>query len=482
VPLLKYSAHTHSLADCATALKGLKVLRRFPVAAAATNASNVATLSSPAARCAEDALCIAFSYLPVNDFLVAQRVCRSWHTVRLQPAAWPRDGESAAVQAELLRMDDSLPTDAQLQILRDLYAKFESGNVPYLPRVTMTALQHMVHLLRSSDVEMQDQVAQTLTTIVEESTPYHHDVLRAGVMSPLLELCEKQDTSLLLLRRLTFLLRNLCGSSSQSHSGFSLVPALLVLAQLLSSSTDNEVLVNVCWGLTKLSSHDKIPQHTRIQAIIHSGVTARLVQLLQDGSEAVQDSALRTLGNLVMGNSAQTQVVLNCNVLPILLTLLAHAKPVIRKKACWTISNIAVEGETQISAIINAGIIPALLHILSGDDELVVRIEAVWFVSTVGSKGSVAHIRYLVEHGVIPHLCHLLTCTDLEVIGLVVEGLKSILKVQTKANEYVTMIEECGGLCSIKQLQHHTNAAIRHKVSILNTYFLHPICLQTTWR
>lgn len=45
----------------------------------------------------------------------------------------------------------------------------------------------------------------------------------------------------------------------------------------------------------------------RIQAVINSGVTRRLVELLSCDSQLVVSAALRAVGNLVTGDDAQTQ-------------------------------------------------------------------------------------------------------------------------------------------------------------------------------
>lgn len=61
--------------------------------------------------------------------------------------------------------------------------------------------------------------------------------------------------------------------------------------------------------------------------------------------------ALRTLGNIVSGNDAQTQAVVAANVLPALVPLLSHSKKNIRKEACWMLSNIAAGSEEQMNEV-----------------------------------------------------------------------------------------------------------------------------------
>ena len=100
VPLLVFSTPERPLklriaADLT--LSGISTAR------ALVPASDVAPpcCSSPAARCASDTLCLILSHLDVRQWLVAQRVCRSWRAVRLRPSCWPlvRFGVATALLA-----------------------------------------------------------------------------------------------------------------------------------------------------------------------------------------------------------------------------------------------------------------------------------------------------------------------------------------------------------------------------------------------
>lgn len=53
---------------------------------------------------------------------------------------------------------------------------------------------------------------------------------------------------------------------------------------------------------------------------------------------------------------------------------------------------------------------------------------------------------YLVGEGVIPPFCNLLTCKDIQVIQVVLDGISNILNRAGEEVELVAnMIEECGG-------------------------------------
>lgn len=57
----------------------------------------------------------------------------------------------------------------------------------------------------------------------------------------------------------------------------------------------------------------------------------------------------------------------------------------------------------------------------------------------------------LIEEGVIPPLCNLLSCKDPQVIQVVLDGLNNMLKIAGPApqvEQIASIIEECGGMYS----------------------------------
>lgn len=72
----------------------------------------------------------------------------------------------------------------------------------------------------------------------------------------------------------------------------------------LAQHDDLEVKVDACWALSFLADG---PQN-QIQAVIESGIIPYLVPQLQNTEPKIVMPALRTLGNIVTGSDAQTQV------------------------------------------------------------------------------------------------------------------------------------------------------------------------------
>jgi len=317
------------------------------------------------------------------------------------------------------------------------------------------AVPIFISLLASPSDDVREQAVWALGNIAGDSTECRNMVLEAGILEPLLFLCQ-QDSKLSLLRNATWTLSNLCRGKPQVP--FSAIKSSLPVLSKLLYSSDNEVLTDACWAFSYISD-DTGPQNEKIAAVLQSNAVPRLTHLLGHNSNNVKHPALRTIGNIVTGNDNQTQVVINNTALPRLLVLLTNDKKAIRKEACWTISNITAGSVEQIEAVIKNNLFQPVINLLK-KGEFDVKKEAAWAVSNATSGGSPEQIRLLVSLDVIPALCDLLNSNNIKVIMVALEGLENILNVgendkgRTQGrNLFARAVEECGGLDSLEHLQ-----------------------------
>ena len=182
------------------------------------------------------------------------------------------------------------------------------------------AVPNFVQLLMSPNDDVREQAVWALGNIAGDSPETRDFVLSHQVLPPLLEQLKPQS-KITMLRNGTWTLSNLCRGKPQPAWNI-VAPALPVLMQLVSSS-DDEVLADACWALSYLcdGSNDKI------QAVLDTGICARIVELTGHQAVKVQTPALRIVGNVVTGDDGQTQCAINCGVLVRLLPLV-RAHPV----------------------------------------------------------------------------------------------------------------------------------------------------------
>jgi hypothetical protein len=129
--------------------------------------------------------------------------------------------------------------------------------------------------------------------------------------------------------------------------------------------------------------------------------------------------------------------------------------------------------------VINANIFPILYESLRAN-ELEVRKEAVWAISNTATMGSREQIRYMVESGVIPPLCEVLTTYDAKIVAVGLEALQSILSLGevlreesgAERNVWADLVTQCGGLDYIERCLNHSNTEVYHNaLQLLESFF-----------
>ena len=150
-------------------------------------------------------------------------------------------------------------------------------------------------LLLSPNDDVREQAVWALGNIAGDSPECRDLVLTQGVLTPLLEQLNP-NSKMSMLRNATWTLSNLCRGKPQPAWPM-VQPALTVLAQLIFSN-DDEVLADACWALSYLSDGP----NEKIQAVLDTGICARIVELMGHPPASVQTPALRTAGNVVTGD------------------------------------------------------------------------------------------------------------------------------------------------------------------------------------
>ncbi|ELV13323.1 Importin subunit alpha-4 [Tupaia chinensis] len=165
------------------------------------------------------------------------------------------------------------------------------------------------------------------------------------------------------------------------------------------------------------------------------------------------------LSYLTDAGNEQIQMVIDSGIVPHLVPLLSHQEVKVQE-AVWFLSNITAGNQQQVQAVIDANLVPMIIHLLDKGD-FGTQKEAAWAISNLTISGRKEQVAYLIQQNVIPPFCNLLTVKDAQVVQVVLDGLSNILKMaEDEAETIANLIEECGGLEKIEQLQNHENEDI----------------------
>ncbi|RXM33147.1 Importin subunit alpha-3 [Acipenser ruthenus] len=341
-------------------------------------------------------------------------------------------------------------------------------NPPIDDLIKSGILPILVHCLdRDDNPSLQFEAAWALTNIASGTSEQTQAVVQSsdgpqcrdyviglGVVKPLLSFISP-SIPITFLRNVTWVMVNLCRHKDPPppmETIQEILPALCVLIH----HTDVNILVDTVWALSYLTDAG----NEQIQMVIDSGIVPHLVPLLSHQEVKVQTAALRAVGNIVTGTDEQTQVVLNCDALSHFPALLTHLKEKINKEAVWFLSNITAGNQQQVQAVIDANLVPMIIHLLDKGD-FGTQKEAAWAISNLTISGRKDQVAYLIQQNVIPPFCNLLIVKDAQVVQVVLDGLSNILKMADEEAEAIAnLIEECGGLEKIEQLQNHENEDI----------------------
>eukprot|EP00941_MAST-03F_sp_MAST-3F-sp1_P005428 g5428.t1 len=325
----------------------------------------------------------------------------------------------------------------------------------------------LVPLLRSVDADVREQSLWCIGNIAGDRPAFRDRVIATPQAVESLLLNIKHPSSPSMIRNAVWTVSNLCRGKPQPPLA-PLLPAVACLAECLKFN-DPETLADSAWALSYVS--DGVNE--RIKAVIDTGCSRRLIQLLNGDNVSIITPVLRTVGNIVSGDDSLTEYMVQANCLPVLHKLLSHSKPSIRKETCWTISNIAAGSISQVQCVCaNEELLRNIINI-SIQDTAEVRKEATWILSNIISGGDTKAIKLTIKLGGLAALVELMDANDVKSVCLALDSVRSLFSNKGLVDEeYTVQFDELGGVDKLEDLQQHANDTIYEKaVDIIEKFF-----------
>lgn len=231
--------------------------------------------------------------------------------------------------------------------------------------------------LESPFDDVREQAVWAIGNIAGHSSTYRDILLKVGVLkSTLFQRLHTDVCTQSMLGNATWTMSNLCRGEPAPPLE-QMLPVLDTITRLVTSAQGVEIRADACWALyyiTRGAGYLLISEHSaNIDAVIHTGVCNRLVELLED-DWMVAHPVLKTIGIICAGKHQQKQTILDhkavATVLRVLLSCLCTEKVDIRTEAARTVSNIVGCGtQRYIQAVNEAHIMPRMLCILNNADQ-----------------------------------------------------------------------------------------------------------------
>lgn len=247
----------------------------------------------------------------------------------------------------------------------------ESGFLPKLVRL----LSHQTPLVRI-------QAAWALGNIAGDCGRYRDLILDMGVVHPLLRIWRSTDAPSEIRQAQLVAVWTIANLSRWKRVDWGkIVGVLPALRELLFSTTDQEILTETCWALSRIF-HGK---HVVIDEMIDEALCRKLVDICRAGDTlpSLVNPAIRALTNIASGEDYHTQLIIDADGLPVFAELLSSSNAPIRLETMMAISNIAAGTLDQVHALLESGLFPMLVQMLGVDSEIGLddyrmKKEAVW--------------------------------------------------------------------------------------------------------
>lgn len=335
-------------------------------------------------------------------------------------------------------------------------------------------VQALMHMLHHSDYKVNSQALMALGNIATCSTAYRDELVNRNILRHLKDFLE--SSSLDAIKHAIWIVANIARPPTPEFSKLKVIIPSIFRALRVQNQ---RVQIDALWALSSIS--DSADANYLDCILEQNRAPQMIVQFLLNPNLEILNAALHVAGNILSGNNNQTSLMIEAGIAETFSSLLQMNRPRITKQTCWAIANMCAGTIQQVGRAIEANIFPQLIsYVHRGTYDI--KVEALWGIVNGLLHGSPHHVDQLVGFGALEAVCEMLDTPDVVCLSLALDGISNVLKtgkrvaIETDSqNEYITRIEQCNGVSSIRKLQHHTHQDISSKAeSIIDNFFSSP--------
>ena len=246
----------------------------------------------------------------------------------------------------------------------------------------------MVHLLNTSDAEVQDQALWALANLAGDSSFCRNAVVQAGVVSAIAKAFHSGiEDNMKAMRDLAFLCRNIMNTKPLPHINETkdLIPLLSAFLHKVAARPKNQssgevedIVISCLHAFLGFTSQDEkgelsmdIMIETRCLPIIVDLIYDHVIEQdggLCDGNANLIGPASRVLGEFCSGSESHTQHIIDIGGLDVLFLLTAFHLASVRKNAWFALSNISAGAPQQVRELLKRGVFSRACDILAHRD------------------------------------------------------------------------------------------------------------------
>jgi len=334
------------------------------------------------------------------------------------------------------------------------------------------SLPVLCQVLDRPNAPLVDHCICTLANICGDSVANRDLVISQGVPDKVFNLLRaQQDQDIAFVDNMTWLISQFFRGPLPADS---LVERAIALSPYLLSSAHTGIVSNCCWMLAYMTD---LGTPKWLELVMNLGIAPRLIDLTQSHKDCERIPALRTVGNVLVGEDRYVQTLLSLGILDKLMIMVSNRKREIRKEAIWCCSNIAGGSKDQEKAIIlHSGF--SLLVTNMSDQDQEIRKEAVFCIANLAKSPDSESLSRLLAYNVLEALVQVLRIPEPETLLVALEAISRMLRAAgvssaTKAaNEVSLRFEEMGGITVLESLQRHHNILIYEKaVEMMSEFY-----------